>query len=435
MKPGTYRYLALDRVHFGRPAATVIAEEVAVRGAQRVMAVTSRTLNRTTDVVTSALAGIAPALVGVFDACEEHTPRESVLALCRRLRETRADLVVTIGGGTAIDTVKVALVCMAEGIDTVEGMDRCHVSVDAQGRRVVPVLADPPLRQIAVPTTLSAAEYSDLAGCTDRRTGQKHLYTAALIGPAAVILDPAATLHTPERLWLSTGIRAIDHAVESICSIDAQPLTDATCLRALKLLSHNLREYKADPDHLAGRLNSQTGAWLAATGVNRVNFGASHGIGHVLGAALGIPHGITSCVLLPTVVTYNREVLGERNGWLAEALGDATAEPADLLMALIGALGLPTRLRDVGVLPAHFAELARKAMDNPWVRTNPSRIDDPRQVEDILPGAWCRSGVAPSAAWTLGPQGAITSERHPSHWFADRRVGRPPAPGRAATCA
>ena len=388
MNAGTYRYLALDRVHFGRAAAEAIAEEVRIRRARRVLVVTSRTLNRTTDVVTSAVAPIAPQVVGVFDECREHSPRESVLALCKRLRENEADLVVTIGGGTAIDTVKVALICLAEHIDSIEGMDRCHVRIDAQGKRVVPTLADPPLRQIAVPTTLSAAEFSDLAGCTDRRTGQKHLYTAPLIGPAAVILDPAASLHTPDKLWLSTGIRAIDHAVESVCSIDAQPLTDATCLRALTLLARGLRENKSAPGDQAARLDSQVGVWLAATGVNRVNFGASHGIGHVLGAALGIPHGITSCVLLPAVVRYNGEVNGERNAWLANALGDPTAEPADLIASLIETLGLPTRLRDVGVTPADFAEIARKAMDNPWVRTNPRPIHDPKQVEEILRQAW-----------------------------------------------
>ena len=388
MKPGTYRYLALDRVHFGQPAAAAIAEEVRLRGARRVFAVTSRTLNRTTDAVTTALAAVEGVLVGVFDECQEHAPRESVLALARRLRESGADLVVTIGGGTAIDTVKVALICVAENVDSVQGMDRCHATVDARGQRVTPVLADPPLRQIAVPTTLSAAEFSDLAGCTDRRVGQKHLYTAPLIGPAAVILDAQMTLHTPERLWLSTGIRAIDHAVESVCSIDAQPLTDATCLRALSLLSRGLRRYHAAPRDTALRLDSQTGAWLAATGVNRINFGASHGIGHVIGAAHAVPHGITSCVLLPSVLRYNREAIGERARWLADALGDAQADPADLLESLIRDLGLPTRLREVGVLPEHFAALARKAMDNPWVRSNPRRIDDPGQVEDILRLAW-----------------------------------------------
>lgn len=388
MNPGTYRYLALDRVHFGRPAAEVIAEESQARQAQRVMVVASRTLNRNTDVVQAAVAGIEGKVVGVFDECEEHSPRESVLALAVRLRETKADLVVTIGGGTAIDTVKVALICVAEHVDTIEGFDRCHVRLDADGKRIAPTLADPPLRQIAVPTTLSAAEFSDLAGCTDRLTGQKHLYAAARIGPAAVILDAAATVHTPQRLWLSTGIRAIDHAVESVCSIEAQPFVDATCLRALALLGPSLRRNKDSPFDLDQRLNSQTGVWLASSGLGRVNYGASHGIGHVLGAALGIPHGITSCVLLPSVLRYNRDVLGGRNQLLATALGDAKAQPADLLAALINSLDLPTQLRQVGVTSDQFPELARKAMQNPWVRTNPRTIRDAGQVEEILRLAW-----------------------------------------------
>jgi maleylacetate reductase len=267
-------------------------------------------------------------------------------------------------------------------------LDRCHVTVDEDGQRIVPALKESPLRQIAVPTTLSAAEFSDLAGCTDRRTARKHLYTSRLIGPAAVIYDPAFTLHTPERLWLSTGIRAIDHAVESICSIDAQPLTDATGLRALSLLSRGLPLNRVGPWDQVERLNSQTGAWLAGTGVNRVNFGASHGIGHVIGAALGVPHGITSCVLLPTVVHYNRDVLGDRHREMAAALGDADAQVSDLLRSLIERLGLPTRLRDVGVQPEHFETMGRNAMLNPWVRTNPRKIESSSQVQEILRAAW-----------------------------------------------
>lgn len=386
--PGTYRYLPLERVHFGKPAAAVIAEEAIARGAKRVVVVTSRTLNRTTDFIGAAVEPLGAAVVGVFDECREHTPRESVLALCRVLRETRADLVVTIGGGTAVDTVKVALIGLAEGIDAVKDFDRCRISVDAKGERKVPALRESPLRQITVPTSLSGAEFSDLAGCTDKASGQKHLFTAGRIGPAAVVLDPAATLYTPERLWLSTGIRAVDHAVESVCSIDAQPLTDATCLHALTLLSRGLVEFRDYPDDLHRRLYAQTGAWLASTGINRVNFGASHGIGHVIGAANGIPHGITSCVLLPTVLRFNRDAVGVRYRWLAEALGDRDNDPSETLRELIASLGLPTRLRDVGIVPEQFGDLALKAMANPWVRTNPERIDHFAQVEAILEQAW-----------------------------------------------
>lgn len=387
---GTYRYLALDRVHFGKRACEAIAAEVAQRGARRVLAVASRTLHRQTEAVRDALSLVAAQTVGVFDDCVEHTPRDSVIALVQRIREAQADLIVTIGGGTAIDTVKVALVCLAEGVDTVEGMDRLHMRVLEDGSRFTPEIGLPPLRQIAVPTTLSAAEFSDLAGCTDRRVGAKHAYTAAGIGPASVILDAAISVHTPERLWFSTGIRAVDHAVESICSIDAQPYTDATCLHALRLLVPALRRNRAAPNDLEGRLQSQMGVWLSAAGINRVNFGASHGIGHVLGGALGMPHGITSCVMLPSVLRYNAQEPAQalRQRLICEALDQPKASAGDLIERLIADLGLPTRLRDAGARQEDFAALARKAMDSHWVRTNPRPITAPEQVEEILRSAW-----------------------------------------------
>ncbi|TWG85601.1 alcohol dehydrogenase class IV [Cupriavidus gilardii J11] len=388
MLHGTFRYLALERVHYGKPARQAVAEEAEARHAARVVVVTSRSLNRNTTLVSDAIAALGSRVVHVFDECVEHTPRESALKLAGVLRDNGADLVVTIGGGTAIDTVKVALICLAEEVRSIESFDRCHVRVDADGRRTVPDLAAPPCRQIAVPTTLSGAEFSDLAGCTDLRSGQKHHYTAGLIGPAAVILDPAMTLHTPESLWLSTGIRALDHAIESLCSIEPQPLTDATSLRGVELLARGLPRSQTAPDDLDARLDCQLAVWLTSTGINRVPYGASHGIGHVLGATAGVPHGITSCVLLPAVLRYNVEATRTAQRQLARALGDEHAEPAALVAALVAGLGLPARLRDVNVRRDQFADIAAKALRNPWVRTNPRPIDRPEHVMEILEAAW-----------------------------------------------
>ncbi|WP_454752788.1 iron-containing alcohol dehydrogenase [Cupriavidus necator] len=388
MPAGTYRYLPLERVHFGRPTAQVLAEEADQRRAARIFVVTSRTLNRTTDAVGRAIASVRDKVVGRFDACVEHVPRDSVIALASAMREARPDLVVTIGGGTAIDSVKVALVCLAEDVRTAAALDAHRVRVDAAGQRIVPRIAPPPCRQIAVPTTLSAAEFSDLAGCTDTASGSKHHVTAEGIGPASVILDPAMTVHTPSQLWLSTGIRAVDHAVESLCSIDAQPMTNATCLHGLAMLAGALRRHQTDSADHAARLDCQLGVWLCASGVNRVRYGASHGIGHVLGGALGVPHGITSCLLLPAVMRYNLAVTAPAQRAMARALGQDGADAAGLIAALIRDLGLPTRLRELEIPPSSFEALAHKALENQWVRANPRRIDRAQQVIDILQDAW-----------------------------------------------
>ena len=388
MKTGVFNYLELDRVHFGTPVADALHSEATQRGAQRIFVVTSRSLNRKTDAVRRALARIQPQVVGLFDECVEHTPRDSVIALARAVRAAQADLIVSIGGGTVIDTVKVALVALAEGLTTIEQLDDWHLRVAADGSRVTPQPRPPPCRQIAVPTTLSGAEFSDLGGSTDSRFGTKQGYTGAFIGAAAVILDPRITVHTPARLWLSTGVRAVDHAVEALCSINAQPLIDATSVRALALLGQSLTRYASDPADLDARLDGQLGAWLAATSIRRAEYGASHGLGHALGADAGVPHGITSCVLLPTVMRYNAEVCQRQMAEIAAALGDPQTPAADQVEAMITRLGLPTRLSQLGFDHARLAVIAHKGMANPWVHSNPRKIHDAAQLEALLEQAW-----------------------------------------------
>ena len=388
MKTGVFNFLAQDRVHFGTPAAEALQTEADLRGARRILVVTGRTLNRKTDAVRTVLAQIAPRVVGLFDECTEHTPRDSVIALAEVVRAAQADLIVSIGGGTVIDTVKVALVALAQGLTRIEQLDDWHMRVAADGSRVVPQPGPPPCRQIAVPTTLSGAEFSDLGGCTDTRFGTKHGYTGALIGAAAVILDPRITLHTPDRLWLSTGMRAVDHAVEALCSVNAQPLIDATSVRALALLARSLRTCASDPADLDARLDGQMGAWLAATSIRRTEYGASHGIGHALGADAGVPHGITSCVLLPTVMRYNAAVCPAQMADIAAALGQPGRSAADQVEDLIASLGLPTRIGQLGLARERLPVIAQKAMANPWVHTNPRKISDAAQLESLLQQAW-----------------------------------------------
>ena len=388
MKTGVFQFLEQDRVHFGTPADQALGTEVTQRGAQRVFVVAAKSLTRKTDAVTQALAQIAPRVVGLFDDCVEHTPRDSVMALADALRAAQADLIVSIGGGTVIDTVKVALVALAQGLTTIDQLDDWHMRVAADGSRVVPQPGPPPCRQIALPTTLSGAEFSDLGGCTDTRFGTKHGYTGAFIGAASVILDPRITVHTPARLWLSTGVRAIDHAVEALCSVNAQPLIDATSVRALLLLARSLMRYATDPADLDARLNGQLGAWLAATSIRRTDYGASHGLGHALGADAGVPHGITSCVLLPTVMRYNAATCPAQMAEIAGALGDAHQPAADQVEALIARLGLPTRIGQLGIAHDRLAVIAQKGMANPWVRTNPRPIHDAAQLEALLNQAW-----------------------------------------------
>src|SRR5580692_754432 len=388
MLSGSYEFLPQDRVIFGRPAANAVVETADRLAKRRLLIVASKTLSRKTNVVSKIQTALAQRCIGVFDECIEHVPRASVLLLAAAVRKCDPDLIVTVGGGTPIDTVKVTLLAMAAGVSDESGFDAVRIRVEADGSRVVPAIKDPPVRQIIVPTTLSGVEFSNLGGCTDPVRKVKDLYTGRLIGGQVVILDPAATVFTPLGLWLSTGIRAVDHAVETICSRKPQPFTDATCILALRLLSKSLPANHANPSDLSGRLDSQLAVWLATTGLGRVDWGASHGIGHQLGAVANVPHGHCSCVMLPSVLRWNLSANAAQQAMVAQALGAKDGDAAMAIAKLVEGLGQPTRLREVGVRPEHYDAIAAGAMQNVFVRSNPRPITNSAQVREILAMAW-----------------------------------------------
>jgi alcohol dehydrogenase class IV len=311
-----------------------------------------------------------------------------VIAAAEAARAAAPDQVLTVGGGTAIDTVKVMLIAIAHDVRTPEGLSDWHLKANPDGSRHVPAVQPPPYRQVVVSTTLGGAEFSDLGGCTDPVRQVKDAYTGRHIGAAAVILDPAITVHTPPWLWLSTGVRGIDHAVEALCSIAPSPLVDATSLQALHLFAGALPATKADPADLEARLRCLQAAWLAGFGILRVPYGASHGIGHSLGAVTGISHGYTSCIMLPHVMRWNLEATASRQARIAQALGAADGDAAGAVARLIASLGLPTRLRDLGVRKERFEAIALGALGNMWVKTNPRPLQRADDVIALLEAAW-----------------------------------------------
>jgi len=388
MNAGMHEFLAQDRVVWGKPAAEAVVEEADRRGARRVLIVTSRTLNRKTDAVERIRAALGARCVGTFDECVEHTPRASVIAAADAARAVAPDLILTFGGGTAIDTVKVMLIALAHGLTRPEQLGDYHLGVNADGSRRVPRIEPPPCRQIVLSTTLSAAEFSNLGGCTDPVRKVKDAYLGREIGAAAVILDPAVTVYTPPWLWLSTAIRAVDHAVEGICSIQPSPLVEATSAHALELFARSLARTREAPADMAARLDCLQGAWLSGFGIMRVPYGASHGIGHSLGAVTGMSHGYTSCIMLPHVMRWNLEATRAAQARIAAALGRADGDAPGAVGALIERLGLPTRLRDLEVGRDQLAAVARGAMENMWLKTNPRPLRELADVVRLLEAAW-----------------------------------------------
>lgn len=384
MHPGQMVFTRMERVVFGQPAADAIVAEADRRGARRVFLLASRSLARDTDEVRLISDALGERFAGLHDHMPAHSPRSAVVACANAARDAGTDLLVSVGGGSATDGAKAVTICLQHGVTDEDGMEPFRTVVN-DGKRDIPSFAAPDVRQIAVPTTLSAGEFNARAGVTDTRIGLKQSFMHPDIIPAAVILDARITVHTPEWLWLSTGIRAVDHAVETLCSIDANDYTDGAAMHALRLLSAGLRGVKADAGDLEARHQCLMGAWMSMVGiVTGTRLGASHAIGHILGGTAGVPHGYTSCVMLPFVLEFNADTNAARQALVSEALGQPGRPAAEVVHELINGLGLPRTLAAVDVDAAQIPQLAENCMLDDWTFSNPKQIRDPQTVAGIL---------------------------------------------------
>lgn len=323
MRDGTHTFLPTERVHFGAGSLKKIEEEA--RSDDRAFVVTGRTLSEKTDLVRRVEEILGEKHAGTFAGMSEHTPGDAVARAAQMARGS--DLLVSVGGGSVVDGTKA--VARELGYPT----------------------------HVAVPTTLSGAEWAHRVGVTDEASGRKSGFADPKAVPPVVILDPEATLFTPEKLWLSTGIRALDHAVEGLLYGGEHPVTDVTGAEGARLLLAYLPRSREEPEDVEVRGELQVAAWLAYFGPINTPMGLSHALGRRIGASYGVPHGYTSCITLaPSLEVERSRVPEERWRSLEEALG---GNPSARISSLVERLGLPGRLRDVGVAEEDLEDIAR----------------------------------------------------------------------------
>lgn len=338
---GSFDFLPTRQVRYGPGSISGLPDALDGVGARRVLVCTTRSLVANVDLLARVQRACGARLCGQVSDLPAHVPVAAVEDAARQARAAGADTLVSFGGGSVIDATKAIAARLLD-----------------QGRRIA---------HIAVPTTLSGAEFADHFGLTGRADGRgdgrpvKVTHTRIDVTPSIVILDAQLTAATPAPLWSGTAIKALDHAIEGLlCAGGPRPVLDELALGGIAAMAAALPASVRDSD--AMRQRCQIAAWQCYFAPASLTLGLSHRIGHVLGGTYGVPHGVTSALTLPAVM---QAMLATSRGPLAavaEALGgsaDADAA-APLLRALCEELGLPGRLRDSGI---DVADLDRIAAD------------------------------------------------------------------------
>ncbi len=394
---GAFTFLPIEDVYYGPGVIAGLADRLAASGIQAALLITGKTLANKTDLVEQVMAAAGGRVAHVFCDTVQHVHRGSVMNAIERARSAGVDGIISFGGGTPNDTGKAVILGLAENVQSEDDFDRHRVRFEYPDTVEVPPVKGDALPMIAISTTLSAGEFTHFAGITDSARKVKDLYIDKKLAASAVYLDPELTLETPDWLWLSTGIRAVDHCIEALCSTTAHPFTDALASRSLTMLDRYLRTCRFDGGDLVARTQAHIAAWMSVCGLANVNLGLSHGIGHQLGARNDVPHGVTSCVMMHPTMTFNKDNVGTRQAWIAELMGEditeLSAEAAgqvgrDAVLNLIKDLDLPHRLRDVGMTPDDFPAIARDALEDLVVATNPRPVTSVEEIIDLLHTAY-----------------------------------------------
>lgn len=407
MRMFSYTGAAAPTVFSGAGAVDALGAVSEGFGWRRGLIVTSPSVAKSPVVDTVVAALGRDRVAGVFADSREHTPIRSIEAAFEMAQDHGADVVIGVGGGSSMDTAKGVVLAGLSGSADIRqysgtlGGFRSRLT-DPVGHaveldRLLRESRDRALPIVQVPTTLSAAEATQHAGITGR-DGRKEQYHHPFISARVILHDPRLTLSTPDRLWASTGIKALDHAVEIAYSSLGNDLVQGVSCNSIRLLRELLPASLRDCDTLAARARLQATAWsvIGLTQATSANVGLDHAIVHRLGGKLGIPHGIATCMTLPWVMEYNRDAALDSMalmGWIGfgsradtpqQAAGDAIAG----VRWLIEELGLTMSLRDHVEDKSSLEEIASLTLSDTGMAGNPRRDVTVEDVHDILLRAW-----------------------------------------------
>lgn len=380
----SFVYRSPTKIIFGENAVDDIAAEVDELGGAKALIVTDEGIEKA-GLVERLEKALGNRCVGIFDQCIQDSGVHIVEEGYEFAKGKGVDVLVSIGGGSVIDTAKGMAILLKEGgkLSDYDGFQ---------------MLKGPITPHIVLPTTTgTGSEATYVAIIEDHAAKTKLLFCDTHITPNVAILDPTLVAGLPPQLTASTGVDALAHAIEPIHSLQAEPIADALALHAIRLITENLLRSFEKGDDLVARGQMQIAATLGGISISNGQSGMVHALAHTVGAKYGIPHAITTAILLPHCIMYNLDACPDRYAMVAEAMGvrkdgmsdmEAGEATANAIWELTKKLGLPQRLRDVGVPEDGLEECAEASLYDGDIVYNPKTIDDSQETLGVYKKAW-----------------------------------------------
>jgi aldehyde dehydrogenase (NAD+) len=383
-KISSFQYHCPTNVVAGHGSLSAIYKEIVNLGCRRALILTDPGVKKA-GLAQLAKDALVDFCVGMFDRIAQDTDLDTVDAATAMARDLRADCIVSVGGGSVIDTAKAVCVTLKNG-----GRANDHVALFR--------LTEPQTPHIVIPTTSgTGSEVTNIAVIKSKIAGRKVYIVDGHIMPHTAILDPRFTMTLPPGLTATTAMDAMTHAVEALTSTLANRICDGQALQAIRLIAENLPLAVADGRNEKARLHMQVAATMAGWAFTIAQVGLVHSMAHTLGILRSIPHGAACGILLPKVMRFNVEFAAEKLALVAQALGfdtsgmdgpKAALAAADAVEGLMKKVSHPLRLREVGVPEESLGICALHAIADTPSLFNARPVNDPGEVLQIYQQAY-----------------------------------------------
>ena len=373
------------KVVFGENTALDVAIEVENLKCKKALIVTDKDLAKNTDIPQRIKKALGNLSVGIFSDVEADSGIHIVNQGAKVGRELGADCLVSVGGGSAIDTAKGMAILLKEG-----GKLRDYAGFQ--------VLTRPQTPHIVIPTTAgTGSEVTYIAVIKDHEEGRKLLFGDYNILLNVAILDPKMTEGLPPGLTAATGMDAMCHGIEALHSLQREPMADGIALHAIRLIKQFLPRAVENGKDMTARGQMLIAANLAGAAFSNAQVGIVHALAHSVGAKFNVHHGLANSILLPACLRYNADACGDVYLDVLSALGvnvkgippdKAGDVVADEIVEFTKKLGLPQRLRDAGVPEEGLKECSELALSDGAIVYNPKFIGESAEVLKVYQQAW-----------------------------------------------